>query len=65
MGSSKQLAQGDDEEDVYEPKHITSKQLDDKLVISLLCAITAPAKRSLYFIVNTTVGISYLYIYIY
>lgn len=30
MGSSKQLGQGDDEEDIYEPKHITSKLLDDK-----------------------------------
>ena len=30
MGSTKQLGQGDDEDDVYEPKPITGKQLEKR-----------------------------------
>lgn len=30
MGCNKQLAQGDDEDDIYEPKLVTGKQLENK-----------------------------------
>jgi len=33
MGSTKQLGQGDDEDDVFEPVIITGKQLQNKFVL--------------------------------
>lgn len=49
MGSTKQLGQGDDEDDVFEPITITGKQLQNKfvfvmhfnvLVVNMLTTIT-------------------------
>jgi len=43
MGSTKQLGQGDDEEDMFEPVIITGKQLQNKFVYvtSFECSILA------------------------
>jgi len=39
MGSTKQLGQGDDEEDVFEPIVISGKQLENKFVYFLYIRI--------------------------
>jgi len=39
MGSTKQLGQGDDEDDVFEPVIITGKQLQNKFVCFMLFEI--------------------------
>jgi len=33
MGSTKQLGQGDDEDDIFEPLALAGKQLENKLVV--------------------------------